>query len=92
MKAKTVEKYFEQYGIRYFKEFPEEIKCPICETSDNDYCVLIGMDGTGDGHIEEAKAVHVHCLLKSENLRINSKVQVLYQRVNLSGVVTPDNE
>lgn len=77
---KAIEKYFKQHNIRYFLEFPEDKICPICNKKENDYCVLIGIDGTGNGSIEEAQPVHLHCLINS-NLRYNKEVNVIYQKL-----------
>lgn len=83
---KALRKYFTKYDIRYFENFPDnpEILCPICGKNDNDYCVLVGVDGTSHDNIEEALPVHLHCLMDSKMMRINSKVGVLYQRLVLS--------
>jgi len=77
---KAIEKYFEKYKIRYFLEFPEDIICPICNTNEKDYCVLIGIDGTGDGSIEEGQPVHLHCLIHKD-LRYNKEVNVIYHKL-----------
>ncbi len=60
---------------RQFKGFPKNDKCKVCGTNDDKPCVLVGIDGTSDGHIEEAIPIHVDCV----KLRFNSKVNVLYQ-------------
>ena len=75
-----MKKYFDKYKILYFTEFPEDMKCPVCGTSDKDYCVLIGIDGTTDGHIEEGCPVHIHCLI-NKNLRYAKEHNLIYQRL-----------
>jgi len=76
----TIEDYFHKCGLRYFEEFPEDMFCPICNTNEEDYCVLIGVDGTSDGNIEEGKPVHLHCLLRGDKIRINTDFGFVYQR------------
>lgn len=75
-----ITEYFDKHNIRYFEEFPEDINCPICGTNDKDYCMLIGIDGTGDGRIEEATPIHVSCLLKN-TFRFHKEIGVIYHRV-----------
>ena len=36
--------------------------CPVCKTSDDKPVVLIGIEGTQDGHIMEARQYHLDCL------------------------------
>lgn len=80
MKKKAIEKYFDEHKIRYFQEFPETSKCPVCGTNSKDFCVLVGIDGTGDGSIEEAAPVHIHCLI-TRGFRINTEVNIMYQKL-----------
>ena len=74
--------YLKKYDVRYFNEFPKDLKCPVCGKSDKDYGVLIGIDGTSEGNIEQAAAVHLHCLLDVENLRLNKEVGFMYRRID----------
>lgn len=34
----------------------------MCKTSDDKECMLIPIDGTGDGKIEEGQPVHTDCI------------------------------
>jgi hypothetical protein len=36
--------------------------CPICGTAEDKPVTLIGIDGTQEGHIMQAKQVHMECL------------------------------
>jgi len=47
---------------RIFDEFPEQVKCPICGTSNSGKCTLIPIGGTQEDGIAEAKPVHIDCL------------------------------
>jgi hypothetical protein len=53
-------------------------KCLICGTSKKGKCFLAGMDGTGDGHIEQAKPVHIDCL---DHIRYSPEGKILYMRL-----------
>lgn len=77
-----MEKYLKKYNVRYFEKFPCELKCPVCGTGDEDYGVLIGIDGTAEGNNEQAAPVHLHCLLDVQNLRINKEVGFMYRRID----------
>lgn len=46
---------------RTFDHFPEAAKCPVCKTNDDGECVLVGIDGTEDGHNQQAQPVHFNC-------------------------------
>ena len=48
--------------MRTFQKFPEDIACPICGTSDDGECILLGVVGTEDGLNMEAKPFHIDCL------------------------------
>ena len=48
-------------AARSFDHFPEDSVCPICRTSDDGECVLVQIDGTGDGKIAEAAPMHMSC-------------------------------
>jgi hypothetical protein len=43
--------------------------CPICGTADDKPVTLIGIDGTQEGSIMQAKQVHMECL----ELRITTR-------------------
>ncbi len=61
--------------LRQFKGFPKNDKCRVCKTNEDKPCILVGIDGTSDGRIEEAIPIHVDCV----RLRYNSNLNVLYQ-------------
>jgi len=42
------------------------------------FCVVVGIDGTTKGGNEEAKPIHVECLVDGRNWRINREVGVIY--------------
>lgn len=48
--------------MRAFKSFPESSTCPICGTSEDKECVLIGKSGTEEGNIMEARCYHMDCI------------------------------
>jgi len=48
--------------MRVFKEYPKDMKCPICKTNENKECVLAGIEGTQEGHNIQAQAVHLNCI------------------------------
>ena len=63
---------------RTFEQFPEDVTCPVCQTNDQGQCVLVQIDGTGDGNIAEAVPVHLACAVASNFRR---EIGVLYRRV-----------
>ena len=65
-------------AARSFDHFPEDSVCPICRTSDDGECVLVQIDGTGDGKIAEAAPMHMSCAVASN---FNKVVGVIYRRV-----------
>lgn len=64
-------------GVRFFEHYPETPVCPICQTADDRICILAGLDGTGDGSIEQAIPVHLDCLMK-QRFRHNSEHGIFY--------------
>ena len=52
-------------------------KCIVCGTSKDEKCILVPIDGTGDGKICEAALVHINCI----DLRMNSTHKIMYQTV-----------
>ena len=54
-----------------------EGNCKICGTGDPGKVCLIGIDGTGDGSIEEAVPVHIDCI----ELRYHPELNLLYQQL-----------
>jgi hypothetical protein len=67
----------------YFEHFPEQVKCPICNTNTDGLSVLIGVDGTSDGGIEEAKPVHLTCLMNNKIWRYHKMddTDLIYTRL-----------
>ena len=63
---------------RTFDHFPPDIKCPVCNTSQDGECVLLEIDGTGDGKICEAQPVHLWCAVAK---RYHQESRILYTRV-----------
>lgn len=62
-----------------FEHFPETAICPLCQTSDDQPCFLVPIDGTADGNICESQPTHVHCLQsQSHRLRYNRELGVMY--------------
>lgn len=52
--------------MRIFPNMNKSSICPICGTNEDKPCVLIGIDGTQEGYIIEAKAYHVDCIELTE--------------------------
>ena len=50
--------------MRTFKHFNKSGKdvCPICKTNDDKETVLIGVNGTQEGHNMQAKQFHLECI------------------------------
>lgn len=63
--------------MRTFEHFPDTATCPICGTNKDGECRLIGIDGTGDGSIEQAQPIHVECL-KGAGWRYKKEVDAIY--------------
>lgn len=49
-------------------------RCPICGTSEDKPVVLIGVNGTEDGNIMEARQYHLDCIELVEHTLSSSKV------------------
>ena len=45
-----------------FKNFPPMMTCPICGTSNEGECVLVGIVGTLKNHVCKSLPVHIDCL------------------------------
>ena len=60
-----------------FDHFPSDQLCVLCESGDDSPCVLVPLDGVGDGRILEARPVHVDCLL--DGMRINVGLGIVYK-------------
>jgi len=65
--------------MKTFKQMNKSGKdvCPICNTQDDGEVVLIGIIGTEEGNIIEAKQFHLKCI----NLVYDKKLGIIYQRV-----------
>jgi hypothetical protein len=63
--------------MRIFKNFPQDDICLICGKNTAGACSLVGMDGTQEGNIEQARPVHLNCI----ELRLSAQTTILYQRV-----------
>lgn len=63
---------------RTFDSFPQASICPVCKTSDDKECVLVVIDGTGDGSIAEAQPVHLECAIVTN---WNADIGVMYRRM-----------
>ena len=62
---------------RPFDHYPPEATCPVCRTNKNRPCVLIPIDYTNKGNIEEAQPVHIGCI----NLRYSKSMNLFYQNL-----------
>lgn len=62
--------------MRTFEHFPQDAKCLLCGESGDGECILVGIDGTGDGSIEQAMPIHTGCI----RLRYNENAGVVYQQ------------
>lgn len=60
---------------RTFEHFPKTATCPVCNTSDDGECILIGIDGTIEGRICQAKPVHLWCAVAEW---FNAEAGVIY--------------
>lgn len=65
--------------MRTFKNFPKEAICPICNTSKQGECVLIGIEGTKDGNNIEAKPFHLDCI----ELTYNTEYRIIAQIIEV---------
>jgi len=65
--------------MRVFEKFPENKVCPICGTNENKPGVLIGIDGTEEGHIMEADCFHVDCLELRVSYQNENALPTIYQ-------------
>ena len=55
----------ERTKLKTFEHFPDNKKCVVCGTNEDDQCVLVMIDGTGDGSIAEAEPVHLACAVST---------------------------
>lgn len=64
---------------RTFDHFPQDgdFLCPVCGTSADEPCVLIGKEGTTEGNIMEATPFHVGCI-NPENMLYHESLGIIY--------------
>ena len=65
--------------LRTFENFPKDSKCPICGTSENGECILIGVVGTEEGLNCKAEVFHTGCL----EMWYDEDNKIIYQRTKL---------
>jgi len=73
--------------MRVFSEFNSYTACPICGTSNKGQSVLIAIDGTQKGNIEQAEQVHLDCLsLRMSKTSIHMPDErIVYQLFDVKG-------
>ena len=64
--------------MRIFDHFPSDQHCFLCGAYADKPCVLVPVDGTGDGRIVEGKPIHTDCLING--MRINVGLGIVYKR------------
>jgi len=64
--------------MKIFDYFPSHVRCFLCDKSTDAPCVLVPVDGTGDGMIIEALPIHTACLI--EGMRVNFGLGIVYRR------------
>jgi len=64
--------------LRTFDHFPKDKKCVVCGTNEDDQCILVVIDGTGDGSIAEAEPVHLGCAVATNYKR---EIGLLYRLI-----------
>jgi hypothetical protein len=65
--------------MRVFERFPDTDICRVCGTNREGKCVLVGIDGTSDGRIQEAIPLHLECAVATN---YNAGLGIIYRRVN----------
>ena len=64
--------------MRRFESFSAPgAPCLLCGTNADSPCTPAGIDGTGDGRIEEFVCIHIDCI----ELRYSREAGVLYQQI-----------
>lgn len=66
--------------IAKFEHFPKDKVCKLCGTNEDKKCILIPIDGAGDGCICEGIPVHWECASNGHLLRYQSDVNIFYRR------------
>ena len=67
--------------IRYFEHYNQNgDPCFLCGTHRDEPYILIGIDGTGDGKIEEATPIHLKCMMDNKNWRVRKDMGIIYGR------------
>lgn len=59
-----------------FAHFPDDIKCPVCDTSEDAECILVRIDGTQKGDLVEGIPVHLWCAVATN---YNKEMKVFYR-------------
>jgi hypothetical protein len=72
--------------VKTFKHFPQNDTCLLCGTNDDKPCILVSVDGTGDGIICEKKPVHADCMLEGFRYAYSDDLSVIYRRTRGKGV------
>ncbi len=66
--------------LQAFEHWPDDLVCPVCGTSADVQCVLVPIDGTGDGKICEAQPVHLACCMPTN---YSPEMGLFYRRSTL---------
>jgi hypothetical protein len=65
--------------VKLFEHFPENAKCPVCDTNEDKECFLIPIDDTEKGNICEAAPTHADCIMENLNqFNYNKELGIIY--------------
>lgn len=64
--------------MRTFAHFPEQAKCPLCDSNKDSECVLIEIIGTAQDGIAEGQPTHTACLFR--DLRFQKQDKFIFAR------------
>lgn len=67
--------------LKIFEEFPDQVRCILCDTNKKGKCILIPICGEQDGFNVEAAPVHLDCI----DLWYDKKASLIFQRVTQNG-------
>jgi hypothetical protein len=70
--------------MKIFDHFPSDDHCFLCGNYKDAPCILVPIDGTGDGRIMEGLPIHVDCLLNG--MSINKGLGIVYKRGNIGSM------
>lgn len=76
----TDDPMLELAGVRFFAHYPKESSCFLCGTNQDMPCILIGVDETASGGIEEVEPVHIQCMVSRSHWRMNRGIGLLYAK------------